>query len=160
MTSANIASQDQPHPVARRLSRCTSLDKASPEEKAVLAHGQPFVGIVRPKGYRLRAIKQCFANAGDLALQDFGTYVEGFAINSKTGALVHHGWLTLDGTNAVDVTWRTPANECHYFGIPFSNKVLERFTLRTNTWGPLLRYDELEWVLREAGLGPHSEVEQ
>jgi hypothetical protein len=115
MTRANISSQDQPHPVARRLSRWASLDKASPEEKAVLAHGQPFVGIARPKGYRLRAIKQCFVNAGDLALRGLGTYVEGFAIDPKTGALVHHAWLSLDGTNAVDVTWRTPANECPLF---------------------------------------------
>jgi hypothetical protein len=91
-------------------------------------------------------------NAGDLALRGHGTYVEGFPLCPDGGAPVHHAWLTLDGTNAVDVTWRNSARDCHYFGIPFSITVLEHFMRRTKSWGPLLAGDEQEKVLREAGL--------
>jgi hypothetical protein len=91
-------------------------------------------------------------NAGDLALQDRGTYVEGFALSLDGGSPMHHAWLSLDGTNAVDVTWRSSARDCPYFGIPFSITVLEHFMRRTKSWGPLLAGDEQEKVLREAGL--------
>jgi hypothetical protein len=141
-----------PHPVLYSLQRWAQRGKASPAERAVLAYGRPFNGIARPKGYRPRALKRCYQNAGDLALQERGTYVEGFAIDPSTGVPAQHAWLTLNGTDAVDVTWRTPATECYYFGIRFSNEVLRRFTVRTGTWGPLLQGEELEWVLREAGL--------
>jgi hypothetical protein len=92
---------------------------------------------MRPKGYRLGRKKGCFAKAGDLALLDRGTYVEGFAL--IPGFLVtHHAWLTLDGTNAVDVAWRWPAPKNHYFGIAFPKTVLSQFVDRTEHWGPLL----------------------
>ena len=87
-------------------------------------------------------------------------YVEGFAIDPNTAPPVHHAWLTLDGANAVDVTWRSLATECYYFGILFSNEILRRFTVRTKSWGPLLSGKELDWVLREAGLSPHDATKQ
>src|SRR6478672_8287549 len=57
-----------PHPVVRSLSHWAKHELASLPEQAVLKYGRAFTGIARPKGYRLRAVKQCFANAGDLAL--------------------------------------------------------------------------------------------
>jgi hypothetical protein len=114
-----------PHPAVRWLSRRAELDIDCAADQAVLTHGREFKGVVRPKGYRLRALKQCFVNAGDLALRERGTYVEGFAICPGVGIPVHHAWLTLDGTDAIEVTWRDRASECHYFGISFSNEVLE-----------------------------------
>jgi hypothetical protein len=36
-------------------------------EEAVLEHGRPFIGIKRPKGYRLGPVRDCYVNAGDLA---------------------------------------------------------------------------------------------
>jgi hypothetical protein len=156
------ASSLAPHPVVRSLLRSLSHwakhNMASPAEQAVLKYGRAFTGIARAKGYRFRAIKKCFVNAGDLALGGSGTYVEGFAISPSVGIPVHHAWLTLDGTDAVDVTWRTPASECHYFGISFSNEVLEKFIRRTKCWGPLLWDDEVEQVLRDADLPPLTNV--
>ena len=90
---------------------------------------------------------------GDQAtLQDRGTYVEGFAIYRDGGDPVPHAWLTLDGINAVDVTWRQSPSECFYFGIPYQKFVLERFLRRTGTWGPLLEPGQQEIVMLDAGL--------
>ena len=91
-------------------------------------------------------------NAGDLALQHRGTYVEGFALYPDGRGPVHHAWLTLDGIHAVDVTWRMGPAGCDYFGITFTNGVLERFTSRTRSWGPLLGSSQHDEVLRDAGL--------
>jgi hypothetical protein len=109
-------------------------------EAPLLEHGRPFAGIARPKGYHLKPTKNCFMNAMRLATNDFdvrGTYVEGYAM-APSGWPVHHAWVTLDGTNAVDTTWRSAAEECHYFGIPFAEDVLTRFMIRHRCWGPLL----------------------
>jgi hypothetical protein len=141
------------HPVLDALLRWDKRGLASPQEKAVIKYGRAFTAIERPKGYRQRALKACFMNAGDLALVDRGTYVEGFAFASGVdGMPVHHAWLTVDGVNTVDVTWRGPIAERYYYGIPFSNEVLREFTTLTRSWGPLLFGSELEKVLRDAGL--------
>jgi hypothetical protein len=47
--------------------------------RAVVEYGSAYIGIDRPKGYRQRAVKQCFINPTRLAFKDRGTYVEGFA---------------------------------------------------------------------------------
>jgi hypothetical protein len=160
MTKRETNSETVPnHPVARSLAREVSqmakLGWAEParEREAVLTHGRAFTGIARPKGYRRWAEKQCFRNAGLLAERDEGTYVEGFAIGSFRDLPIHHAWLTLDGTNAVDVTWPTPANECHYFGIALPRDVMMRAAKAAGwCWGPFLTADLLEQVLRDAGL--------
>jgi hypothetical protein len=109
-------------------------------EEAVLAYGRPFIGVSRPKGYRQRGAKRCFANAGNLALCERGIYVEGFALGR--GIAIHHAWITLDGVHAIDVTWDRQASDCHYYGIPFSNDVLRRLALRRGYWGPVLDWSE------------------
>lgn len=139
------------HPVLHLLQHYVDTGVASGAMKAVVQYGRLFVGKDRPRGYRLRAPKKCFLNAGDLSLRGRGEYVEGFA-RVAGGIVAQHAWLTLDGTDAIDVTWRRPAGECYYYGIKFSNAVLEKFSLRTGTWGPLLAPDEQEQVLRDAGL--------
>ena len=40
--------------------------------------------------------------------------MEGVALSRGS---IHHAWITLDGTHAVDVTWREPSSA--YFGIAF-----------------------------------------
>jgi hypothetical protein len=52
--------------------------------REVVAHGRPYIGVDRPKGYRKRKPKQCFWNAAHLALTDRGTYVEGYAIRDDS----------------------------------------------------------------------------
>jgi hypothetical protein len=112
-------------------------------EEAVLGHGRPYIGIRRPKNYRPRAVKRCFANAANLAFGGRGIYVEGFAVGSEDPDLVlHHAWITLDGVHAIDVTWRRQASDCHYYGIAFPNDVVRRLLLRRNYWAPVLDYWE------------------
>ena len=91
--------------------------------RAVIDYGRPYVGINRPKGYRKRKAKQCFWNAARLAINDCGTYVEGYASLPIGGPALHHAWVTLDGVHAVDVTWDAPA-DCHYVGIAFPKKIV------------------------------------
>jgi hypothetical protein len=52
-----------------------------------------------------------------------------------------HGWITLDGTDAVDVTL-PDGPEHKYFGISFGEPALKRLmlemTVKTGYWSPLL----------------------
>ena len=92
----------------------------SPSLHAVIDHGRPYLGIARPKGYRKRSYRKCFYNAGRLALDNRGTYVEGYAatIGPPFGIFIHHAWVTLDSEHAIDVTWDNAAG-CGYVGIAF-----------------------------------------
>jgi hypothetical protein len=128
-------------------------------EEAVLKNGRPFVGIKRPSGYPLLTIKQCFTNSARLAYRERGTYVEGFV--SVAGELpIHHAWVTLDGIHAIDVTLRGPASDCQYFGIPFSLKVLEKWTERRPAQGAMLDgmnpIEQMEELLEDAVREPAS----
>jgi hypothetical protein len=110
-------------------------------ERLVLEYGRPFNGIPRPKGYRQRSQKRCFANAQILADTDRGIYCEGFAIAPESGPAFQHGWITLDGANAIDVTLQA-AHEVKYFGIPFEHeplkKLIRKITTEEKAWVPLL----------------------
>jgi hypothetical protein len=111
-------------------------------ELAVISRGKPFIGIERPKGYRhQRAIKQCFWNAADAAMEGRGTYVEGFVITPADSSWpIHHAWLTLDGQHAIDQTYPN-APKCYYFGIPFSAKAVGKAIVKRGYCAPLLGPD-------------------
>jgi hypothetical protein len=129
----------------REMLEAFSGNSAVPLWRAVVEHGSPYIGIDRPKGYRPRAVKQCFVNAGRLAFEDRGFYVEGFAMSSL-GSPVHHAWVTLDGVHAIDVTWaNAPAHS--YYGIQFPRIVLTKWTNRRGNWGLLDPWDPE--ILRE-----------
>lgn len=130
------------HPVTVFCRRVISLTDAgtwmnADRERFVLDRGRPYTGIVRPKGYRQRARKQCFTNASRLALEDRGTYVEGFV--TASGGPIHHAWITIDGQTAVDTTLPdAPAR--HYFGIAFNQAALLQMCKR-GTYGMLEPFD-------------------
>jgi hypothetical protein len=85
--------------------------------------GREFIPASRPKGYRKGRDKQCFDNAGDLALDGRGKYVEGFAVDAELGRFaVHHAWITLDGIHAIETTWRKPG--LFYFGIEYDARAV------------------------------------
>jgi hypothetical protein len=107
-------------------------------ERLVLEYGRPFNGIPRRKGYRQRAQKRCFANAQILADEGRGNYCEGFAIAPETGRAFHHGWITLDGANAIDITLLN-SHEVKYFGIPFEHELLKKLIRKITT-------EEKAWV--------------
>jgi hypothetical protein len=106
---------------------------------AVVRYGRPYVGVERPRGYRQRARKQCFRNAGLLAFDDRGTYVEGFVLPIG-GTKIHHAWVSLDGVHAIDPTLPN-ASACRYFGIPFPVSALKRVLQERRYWGPILSTD-------------------
>jgi hypothetical protein len=106
--------------------------------QAVIDHGRPYVGIGRPKCYRKRADKACFFNAADLAMQDRGTYVEGYA-SFGGGFPIYHAWITLDGVHAIDPTWRCPADR--YVGVAFPAEIVARHGLDGRYWKPLMEDD-------------------
>jgi hypothetical protein len=157
------------HPIKDYLLRNVENPFRRPLEAALLDHGRPFVGIARPKGYRrLRRVQHCFFNSLTIATDECGTYpqggtyVEGYAISRDgRGVPLHHAWITLDGTNAIDVTWRAPPEQCLYFGIPLPRAVLRTFICETHGAGPVLRdYEDgkVQQVLAEAGY--HSQNDQ
>jgi hypothetical protein len=101
----------------------------------VIARGRPYVGIERPKGFRHQMkAKNCFCNAGRVAMDERATYVEGFILS--LGMLIPHAWLTLDGVHAIDQTLHAP--EYHYYGIPFTRKEHARALSAGGHGGPLL----------------------
>lgn len=151
------------HPVLAHLRRFTDnglrrgwFTSGMMAAEAVMIHGQAYVGIDRPKGYRhQRARKQCFMNATSAAIDGRGAYVEGFAATPDTGVPMLHAWITLDGVHAIDQTWRD-APSCHYYGIRFSTEVLSRVICGRNHYGLLdpMDYDLLTLARPSRGSVP------
>jgi hypothetical protein len=140
------------YPVALELERHVNSLRSVKVENVVLKHGRPFIWTERPSGYRRRAIKRCFVNAGKLAFEKRGVYVEGFAMAGKAGLAFHHAWITLDGLHAIEVT--LSASNVSYFGIPFSLEVLQRWTVKQGYWGLLHNHypiEKMEELLTDAG---------
>src|SRR5260370_18694868 len=88
-------------------------------QRAVFDHlctnGKLFTGIKRPKGFRQMRRKDCFRNSQSLAIDGRAIYVEGLCVG-RLGIAFAHGWLTLDGAQAIDVTL-PDAKSYAYFGI-------------------------------------------
>jgi hypothetical protein len=92
----------------------------------------------RPRGYRKRAYKACFKNSAEHVLfrDPSLTYVEGFAISSGIGMLIHHAWMEDTERNVIDLTWQNP-EACHYYGVSFDAAALKRLTLEYRHYGLL-----------------------
>jgi hypothetical protein len=93
------------------------------------ANGKLFTGIKRPKGFRQMRRKDCFRNSQSLAIDGRATYVEGLCVG-HSGIAFAHGWLTLDGEHAIDVTL-PDAESYAYFGIAFDVVALAKAILRS-----------------------------
>lgn len=88
------------------------------------ANGKLFTGIKRPNGFRQMRRKDCFRNSQSLAIHGRATYVEGLCVG-RSGIAFAHGWLTLDGEHAIDVTLPN-AESYTYFGIAFDTVALAK----------------------------------
>lgn len=104
-------------------------------ESYVLQFGRPFFGNPQSPKYRKGRAKRCFVTCGNHATEGRGTYVEGFAITPDSPMLIHHAWLTSDGTDAVEVTWKSPAEKNHYFGLPVSSQLLSACMCESGRYG-------------------------
>lgn len=141
------------HPVKRALRSIVRKSRGNTVvERFVLEYGRAFIGIERPSEFPLGKIKNCYVNAGDLAGDDQGIYVEGFAMSPGTGLPFQHAWLTTDGVSAIDVTLQSPAQNCWYFGIAFSGRLLGQSLQVRKVWGLLdasYDTDEMQTLLEE-----------
>ena len=88
------------------------------------ANGKLFTGIKRPSGFRQMKRKECFRNSQRLAIDGRATYVEGLCLGNS-GIAFAHGWLTLDGEHAIDVTL-PDAESYAYFGLTFDAVALAK----------------------------------
>jgi len=82
-----------------------------------------------------------------------GFYVEGYAMSHEDWPF-QHAWITLDGLHAVDVTLRSPASDCFYFGISIPFRILRAEILARDGRFPLLDHAfpmaKMEGVLQRA----------
>ena len=105
--------------------------------KLVLSLGRSYRGAPRPKEFRRGPPKKCFQNAGRLAFRGRGIYVEGYALSRLDDDWPkHHAWITLNGSEAVDVTW-AKGETCEYFGIAVQQDDLIRWLTIKGYWGVL-----------------------
>jgi hypothetical protein len=84
----------------------------------VIERGRTFTRIEKPKGFRWLKEKQCFNNSLTTVLNKgldmpHLRYVEGYLL-SEFGP-IHHGWVTLDGVHAIDLTLREES--FGYYGV-------------------------------------------
>lgn len=80
---------------------------------------EDFTPAARPKGMRKLGDKACYRNALRVALKYHPEYryAEGLAWLPGLGIAVHHAWVVDDAGNAIDPTWRVPADRYH--GVAF-----------------------------------------
>lgn len=133
-------------------------------EEFVLKHGRSWTAAQRPKGWRRKEMKQCFANsqrtlierwwAGDESL----TYVEGFAYHGKLGTTfkVHHGWLVDEEGRVIDLTWECPESSI-YFGVPFQTEYVKQQASTSGMWATLLYHEWTDFELLR-GITPIAEA--
>jgi hypothetical protein len=104
--------------------------KRADAERLVLAHGREFVGVRRPKGFRLMRAKACHSNAWRLALEGRGDLVEGFSM-CRSGGLAypfHHSWVCLDDGSLVEPTLKDPEGHL-YLGIRFRPELFQELMM-------------------------------
>lgn len=79
--------------------------------------------------------KQCYANAGRIALDGNMTYVEGYV--SIYGVPVAHAWVLNKQGMVIDPTLDSHKSILEYYGIPIQADYLRQTVLRTKVWGVL-----------------------
>lgn len=118
-------------------------------EDFVKRNGRSMTPAALPKGIRRGRMKDCFRNAGLLALTRADlTYCEGYATGIIT---VLHGWCVDADNRVVDPTW---PEGTEYFGVPISERYLRWSVKKFKVWGcidlwledwPILRAAPEDW---------------
>jgi len=103
--------------------------------RLLLALGRSYQAQPLPRMFERGPARQCFANAGLLALGNPSlTYVEGLA---DCGILpTAHAWCVDRAGRVIDPTWSNCA-QATYFGIPVQWEALEEHLDETGYWGLL-----------------------
>jgi hypothetical protein len=122
----------------------------------VLKEGSFFEVQERPKKIKQGEMKQCYTNAGRLALDDDNyTYCEGFASTKQFGIPFAHAWCIDKQGKVVDPTWKDGAS---YFGIKFSTDFLKQTILKTKTWGLIPDYPSKKYNPMKEGFSKDAIV--
>ena len=101
-------------------------------DEFILCEGEQFISAPLPAGVKRGRMKECYANAGRLAMSRSDlTYCEGFACNIIP---VMHAWCCTDTGLVVDPTWKD-AEGCDYYGVRIDTDYLRKTILRKQTWG-------------------------
>jgi hypothetical protein len=103
-------------------------------DRFILRNGKLYTPTKRigPK----RKPKECFGNATKYVLSHSkATYVEGYVMGSKLPIPIHHAWVTMTGTDAMDPT--LDAENYQYLGIAFDTATVERELARYGVYGVL-----------------------
>src|SRR5262245_18544521 len=95
-------------------------------ERFVVRNGKPFKGRKLPRSYDRDEAKQCFSNAGRLALMENGLrYVEGYVIGDNLPIAIHHAWLIDAKGKVVDTTLKNP-ERYQYLGVVVGTDALRK----------------------------------
>jgi hypothetical protein len=105
----------------------------------VLKHGRFWVAGSNPADIEWMERGRCFSSARKLACDqpERFTYVEGYAWDSDTHSLIHHGWIVDSDGLVVDPT--RPEGSKAYFGVAFKTAYLES----CSTCGGLIVHPQL-----------------
>jgi hypothetical protein len=126
----------------QKLRRDVAHGGAVETQRLVLAFGQPFFGIKRPKGVRLGPKKMCFKNAANAVIGRSGKdepsqtpyYVEGYALTPDQHRF-HHAWIAFENKYAVELTLKHDPQEITFFGIIFSHSDFSKLLNKNKVYG-------------------------
>lgn len=111
--------------------------KKAPFYSLILDVGRAWLPQERPINIRPMQMKQCFRNAGTLALEHKNlTYVEGIAVSIIP---IHHAWCIDEQGRVVDPTWQD-SDQCLYLGIAFETEFMRECVIDSGHWGLMLEH--------------------
>jgi hypothetical protein len=114
----------------------------------LIEHGRPLTRVGRCPPDKMGPMGECYANAGRMAISDWGTrYCEGFAWVPENESVVRHGWVLGSDGAVIEPTW-PDTKASLYFGLVFTREFhLERLMSKGATW-QLWRteYDLRRWL--------------
>lgn len=118
--------------------------------RLLLTHGRSFETDEKTYAGKRGTPKQCYANAGKLALYNSDMiYVEGVIAHIIP---IDHAWCVNRKTGkVVDPTLKDGSNTKAYFGIPFSTEYLEEVVFSKKFWG-LISHTNMD--LFKGGVAP------
>ena len=139
LASGVIFSSDGGYRLNTTSIRATWILFAGPGEAAscCMHHGVLKTSSPLPRGVERGVAKQCFQNAGRLALAhpEELTYCEGWAqMPAHRGLSAYHAWCLDRKGNVVDPTW-THKKGHEYLGLPIKTSALRKQILATKEWG-------------------------
>lgn len=99
----------------------------------ILHRGVLFEAAALPADVAKGTKRECYRNAGELALAEPEkyAYVEGYA---HSVLAVSHAWCVTRDGQVVDPTW-DDAKQCAYVGIPMATEFLSMQVLKSKVWG-------------------------